>query len=88
MKEIKEMRVIKIRRFENSESKLKAFVDISLGDFIVRGLRVLEGKNGLFVGMPQERSQTGRWYRIFYPGSPESNQVITNLVLEAFRKQD
>jgi len=69
-----------------AESKLKAFVDIAIGDFVVRGLRILEGKNGLFLGMPSERAKDGRWYRRFYPQTKEANNILTEKILKAFRE--
>ena len=48
-----EIEVIRLRRFDDLESKLKAFVDVAIGEFIVRGLRIINGENGLYVAMPQ-----------------------------------
>jgi DNA-binding cell septation regulator SpoVG len=45
--------VERIYRLDN-DSALKGFADISLCDSVVlKGLRIVEGKKGLFVGMPQ-----------------------------------
>ena len=57
-----EIKVERIHRLE-SDSRLKGFADISIGgSFIVKGLRIVAGKNGLFVGMPQEQGRDGKWY--------------------------
>ena len=79
------LKVVRLHRFEG-ESKLKAFVDVSLGDFIVKGLKVVEGKNGCFVSMPQERSKDGKWYDAFYPATEEAKQVLSKVVLEAYQE--
>ena len=56
---------------------LKAFADVSVNDaIIIKGVRLLEGKKGLFVSKPQEQGKDNRWY----------DQVIckTASVYEAF----
>ena len=52
MADAQEVKAVRLHRFD-SDSKTKAFADIAIGDFIVKGLRVVEGKKGLFISMPQ-----------------------------------
>lgn len=80
------LKVVRLRRFEDSESKLKAFVDVAIGDFIVKGLRILQGQKGLFLAMPQERSKDGKWYNAFYPITKEARQNLLNVVLAAYQE--
>ena len=85
MAEIQALQVVRLYRFEG-DSKIKAFCDVSVGDFIVKGLKVLEGKNGLFLSMPQEKSKDGKWYNTFFPATKEARQLLTDLVLEAYQQ--
>jgi len=78
--------VARLYRFEG-ESKTKAFVDITLGDFIVKGLRVVEGEKGLFVSMPREQGKDGKWYDTFSPKSKETRQELAELVLGAYQQE-
>lgn len=75
--------VVRLYRFGN-DSKVKAFVDVAVGSFVVKGLRVLEGKNGLFVGLPQEKAKDGKWYNSFYPRTKEARAKLTETVLAAY----
>ena len=59
MAEVLELKVVRMHRFEG-ESKLKAFVDVAIGDFLVKGLRVVQGNKDLFLSMPQEKSKDGK----------------------------
>lgn len=68
----------------DGESKLKAFVDVSFGSIVVEGLRIVEGSNGLFVGMPRHQGKDGKWYNTVYPASKEIQQQISDLVLAAY----
>ena len=58
-----DVEVVGLRRFENGDSKLKAFVDVAIGEFIVKGLRILQGQKGLYLAMPQDKGKDGRWYK-------------------------
>lgn len=85
MGESQNLEVVRLHRFDG-DSKIKAFVDIAIGDFIVKGLRILEGKKGLFLGMPQEQGKDGKWYNAFYPKSEEARQVLNDVVLTAYQE--
>ena len=76
--------MVRLYRLE-SDSKTKAFVDIAIGDFIIRGLKVVEGKKGLFLGMPQEKAKDGKWYNAFYPVTKEARSSLTDAVLTAYQ---
>ncbi len=42
---------------------LKAFADVCVNDtLVIRGIRLLDGKKGLFISMPQEQGKDNRWY--------------------------
>ena len=42
---------------------LKAFADVSINDaLILRGIRLMSGKKGMFVGLPQEQGKDSKWY--------------------------
>lgn len=79
------IQVSQIRRF-NGESKLKAFVDITLAGLVIKGLRVVEGKNGLFVGMPRQQGKDGKWYNSVCPATKEIHQELTDFVLAAYKE--
>jgi len=79
------LKVVRLYRFDG-DSKTKAFVDIAIGDFIIKGLRILAGKKGLFLGMPQEKAKDGNWYNAFYPVTKEARQNLTEVVLAAYQE--
>jgi len=79
------LKVVRLYRFEG-DSKTKAFADVAIGDFIVKGLRVVEGEKGLFLGMPREKSKDGKWYNSFYPATEEAKQNLSDTVLAAYKE--
>lgn len=70
----------------NGDSKLKAFVDVSLGGVVVKGLRIVNGTNGLFVSMPRHQGKDGKWYSTVYPTSKEIQKQLSDLVLAAYQE--
>jgi stage V sporulation protein G len=70
----------------DGETKLKAFVDVSLAGFVIKGLRIVEGKNGLFLGMPRHQGKDGLWYNTVYPTTKEIHRQLTDLVLAAYQE--
>ena len=43
--------------------KLRAFFDLRTSDgFVIKGFKIVEGINGLFVGMPSVQNKEGEYY--------------------------
>jgi stage V sporulation protein G len=79
------LEVVRLYRFDG-DSKTKAFVDIAIGDFVVKGLRILRGEKGLFIAMPQEKGKDGKWYNAFYAKTKEARQNLNDIVLAAYEE--
>ena len=63
----------------------KAFCDISVLDsLVINGLRIVEGKDGLFVCMPREEGRDGKWYNTVFPLKREVKDEIERVVMEAY----
>jgi stage V sporulation protein G len=76
--------VKRLYRFDG-EGPLKAIADVSIGEeFMVKGFRIVEGKNGIFVSGPQQPGNDGKWYPTAYPLSEEIKKELDKAVLEAF----
>lgn len=82
-----EVQVQRVYRFDTNRP-LKAFVDIIInGVLLVKGIKVLEGKSGLFVSMPQEQAKDKKWYDSVRCLSQEFREHITEVVLAAYREE-
>jgi len=79
------IQVSRIYRIDG-DSKLKAFVDISLAGIIVKGLRIVDGNKGLFVSMPRHQGKDGKWYSTVYPTTKELLKQLSDLVLTAYQE--
>ena len=82
--------VVKVERIHNldGDGPTKAFCDLLILDtFLVKGLRVVQGKESMFVGMPKEQGKDGKWYETFFPVSREMRKGLQELVLESYSEQ-
>ena len=80
------LEVVRLHRFEG-DSKLKAFVDVSIGEYLIKGLRVVQGQKGLFLGMPGEKGKDGKWYDTFLPLTKEARESLAERVLSAYKEE-
>jgi DNA-binding cell septation regulator SpoVG len=50
-------------RLAQGASALKAFFDVETSEqIVVKGFKVAQSATGLFVGMPSEKDQNGKWW--------------------------
>ncbi|MGD9910724.1 MAG: SpoVG family protein, partial [Candidatus Izemoplasmatales bacterium] len=52
--------------------------------FVVHELRIIEGKNGLFVAMPSRKMPNGEFKDVAHPINTETRSEIEKAVLDAF----
>ena len=72
--------------FEGAGS-LKAFCDVAVGNLVlIKGVRIIGGRTGLFVSMPRQQSKDGTWYDSVVPLSKEMRREISRVVLETFER--
>lgn len=72
-----------------SLGRMKALAEIVLNDqFIVRGLRIMEGENGLYISYPTDPFVKGDDYKsICNPISRQLREHIENTVLEKYTER-
>lgn len=77
--------VQRIHKLTNGKS-LKAFADINVNDaLLIKGVRVLDGKKGIFVTMPREQStKDKKWYDTVRCLTQEVREEISGKVLAAY----
>ena len=79
-----DFKVVRLHKFEG-DGATKAMCDISISDeFVVKGFRIVEGKNGLFVGTPREHAKDGKWYDSAFPVTAEAREALNQVVLAAY----
>jgi stage V sporulation protein G len=77
-------KITRLHRIEGNSS-VRAFVDVALNEcLLLKGLRVVEGRKGLFVSMPREKGKDNRWYETIHPMSKQVKESISTTVLSAY----
>ena len=68
-------------------SSLKAFANVVLDDkLLLKGVKVVEGKDGLFVAMPQQKGKDDKWYEAVTFLTEEGKEALQEAVLKAYKK--
>ena len=71
----------------NTEKKMKAVATVTIDDaFAVHDIKVIEGKNGLFVAMPNRKDADGEYKDIVHPVSAEAREELISRVLDEYRR--
>ncbi len=82
------MEITEVRITLRNEPKLKAFANITFeNSFVIRGLKVIDGKKGLFISMPSRRAKDGTYRDIAHPINNEMRQEIEKVVLEKYEEE-
>jgi stage V sporulation protein G len=79
--EITDIRVRKVA----GEGKLKAYVTVTFDDcLVVHNVKIIEGKNGVFIAMPSRKTRAGEYKDVAHPIHPEFRTELQNKILEKY----
>ncbi len=79
--EITEVRAKRI----NVDNRLVGIAAITIDNcFVVHELRIIEGKNGLFVAMPSRKMPNGDYKDVAHPINSETRSMIEKAVLDTY----
>ncbi len=79
------MQITEVNVFPVNEEKLKAYVTITFDNcFVVRDLKIINGKDGLFVAMPSKKRKDGTFKDTAHPLNNETRNTIESAVLSAY----
>ncbi len=79
------MEITEIKVFPVNEEKLKAFVSVVFDQcFMVNDIKVIQGRDGLFISMPSRRKRNGKFKDVAHPLNNETRQMIESQVLEEY----
>ena len=82
-----ELAVKRLVKFDG-EGSVKAYCDLAIGElFLIKGLRVVDGKNGLFVSMPRQRGKDTKWYDSVVALTKEAKSEVGRVVLGAYQQE-
>lgn len=83
--EITEVKVYPFKGKRNDT--LMAFASVTLNSCIViTGIRIIDGRKGAFVSMPQTKGSDDKWYDVTFPLTGEAREDIQSAVLAEYEK--
>lgn len=81
------MEITEIKVFPVDEEKLKAFVSIVFDRcFMVNDIKVIQGREGLFISMPSRRKRNGRFKDVAHPLNNDTRRMIEDRVLAEYEQ--
>lgn len=78
---------VRINSLTPDNGSVKAIASVNFGDCLaVKGIKVMEGKNGLFVSMPSQKGKDGNYHDICFPITAEFRSQLNSAVEQAYRQ--
>lgn len=83
------MEITDVRVFLSSRNgQTKAYANLTFDDvFVIRSIKVIEGRNGLFVSMPARKLRDGDFQDVCFPITAEFRKDIQNRVISSYEKE-
>lgn len=80
------MDITLVKIFPVQEDKLKAFVSVVFDNcFMVNDIKVIQGKDGLFLSMPSRRKKSGEFKDVAHPLNNGTRRLLEERVLSEYR---
>lgn len=83
--EITDVRIRKVSR----EGDMKAVATVNFeGVFAVHDIKIIDGKNGLFIAMPSRKTATGGYRDIAHPINPDARKQLEDAIIAEYKKAE
>lgn len=80
---------VRVRMVTKDDAKLKAVASMTIDDcFVVHDIKVINGKDGLFISMPCRKTPEGEYKDIAHPINTETREQIKAAIMEAYAKAE
>lgn len=81
------MQITEVKVSLRNEPKLKGFANVTFdNEFVVRGIKIIEGQKGLFISMPSRRRKDGQFRDIAHPINNAAREKIQKAIMEEYKK--
>ena len=79
------MQITEVKVFPVDEEKLRAFVSIVFDNcFMVNDIKVIQGKDGLFISMPSRKKRNGKFKDVAHPLNNETRKMLEDQILAEY----
>ena len=82
------MEITEVKVFILGEEKLKAFVSVVLDHcFMINDIKVIQGRDGLFISMPSRRKKNGEFKDVAHPLNNQTRRWMETAILETYEQE-
>lgn len=81
------MKIVRMNKLNSASSKTSAYFDVETSEgVIIKGFRVVNGSNGLFISSPDEKGKDGKFYdRVIL--TKEMKDSLEKMAIKEFNKE-
>ena len=80
---------VKVRKIEKENSNMRGIASVTLDDeFVVHDIKVIDGRNGLFIAMPSKKLANGEHKDIAHPITQDVRTMFQEAILEAYENAE
>ena len=80
---------VNVKKIEKEDSRMKGIVSVLIDDcFVTRDIRIIDGKDGLFVAMPSRKNVDGEYHDIAHPINAETRKMFEDAIIEEYNKAE
>ena len=80
---------VNVQKIEKENSRMKGIAVVTLDDcFVVKGIRIIDGDNGLFIAMPSKATATGGHRDVAHPIDKDTRKMFEDAIFEEYNKTE
>ncbi|MEG1528606.1 MAG: septation regulator SpoVG [Clostridia bacterium] len=79
---------VRVRIVDKEDTKLRAVASITIEDyFVIHDIKVIEGKENLFVAMPSRKAKDGEYKDIAHPITVDARKGLSEIIISAYKQE-
>ena len=79
------MNITDVKVVKREANQLRGFATIIIEDaFVVKNIKIIQGKNGLFIAMPSYKLKNGEYKDVAHPLNTETRTQIEDMILAKY----
>jgi len=81
------MNITDVKIVKRDDKLLRGYASITIDDaFVVKNIKIIDGKNGLFIAMPSYRLKNGDYKDVAHPLNTETRKQLEDKILNKYNE--
>lgn len=78
---------VRVKAVQSRNGKLKGWASVTFDNaFVIHNMKIIQGKSGKFVAMPNRKTKEGGYKDIAHPINNETRKLIEDSILQEYDK--